>query len=84
MIGRPVSIFARNDDTSKFSCASLVNYAYARSGIALHNLHFSRVVPDDLISSPHIEVVRVVFTENTRVEREQKEVTNDSCQRASG
>lgn len=68
MIGRPVSILARPDDTSKFSCTSLVCYAYASVGVTLGPENAGRIVPDDLFHSPHVDLVRLVFTEG-RVQR---------------
>lgn len=63
MIGKPVSIFARPDDTAKFSCTSLVVFAFASAGVTLAPEIVGRVVPDDLFHSPKLEVIRIVFTE---------------------
>lgn len=63
MIGRPVSIFARPDDTAKFPCTSLVCFAYASVGVTLGPENVGRVVPDDLFHSPQVELIRIVFTE---------------------
>ncbi len=68
MIGRPVSILARPDDTSKFSCTSLACYAYATVGITLGPETAGRVVPDDVFHSPQVELIRSVSTEG-RMER---------------
>jgi membrane protein DedA with SNARE-associated domain len=84
MIGRPVSIFARSGDTSRFSCASLISHAYATAGVALHDQRLPRVVPDDLFNSPLVDVVRVVFTEHTRRKSGRKEAPNAGCQRVAG
>ncbi len=75
MIGKRVSILARNGDTSKFSCAGLIFYAYKQAGIALVDHKIPRVVPDDLINSPYIEIVRTVFTESTRVQKNGKGIS---------
>lgn len=68
MVGRPVSILARPDDTSKFSCTSLVCYAYASVGVALGPANAGRVIPDDLFRSPQVELMRIVFTEGKRTD----------------
>jgi len=64
MVGRPVSIFARPDDTSRFSCVSLVLYAYRSVGVDLRPEAVGRVVPDDLFRSPRVHLVRLVLMEN--------------------
>jgi hypothetical protein len=69
MIGRKVSILARPDDTSKFSCTSLVCYAYGTVGVTLKPENVGRVIPDDLFQSPRIELIRMVYTEG-RLDRE--------------
>jgi hypothetical protein len=81
-IGTPVSILARNDDTTRFSCASLIYHAYATAGIALHNHKITRVIPDDLINSPYVDIVRIVFTEQTRTQGVRQEITHAHQQRA--
>jgi hypothetical protein len=82
MIGKPVSILARNGDTSKFSCASLVTYAYAAAGVALHVREFPRIVPDDIFNSPHVDLMRVVYTEQIRDQSMRKEVLDADSQHA--
>jgi membrane protein DedA with SNARE-associated domain len=64
MIGKRVAILARRTDQSKFSCTSLIFFAYSRVGIQLSRSDLPRVVPDDLIDSPHVEVLRIVYTES--------------------
>lgn len=82
MIRKPVSIFARRGDISKFSCASLAYYAYATVGIMLHEHEIPRVIPDDLISSPLLDVLRVVFTEHTRAQTARQGAPDADHQRA--
>lgn len=63
MVGRPVKILAHRDDTSTFSCTSLVHYAYRTVGLDLAPEITGRVVPDDLFHSPHVTLLRIVHTE---------------------
>ncbi|WP_291295379.1 DedA family protein [Elioraea sp.] len=62
-IGMPVSIRARRSDTHRFSCASLVTHAYRKAGLELVDEGIARIVPDDLFTSPAVELVRIVHTE---------------------
>jgi hypothetical protein len=62
-IGMPVSIRARRSDTHRFSCASLVAHAYRKAGLELVDEGIARIVPNDLFTSPAVELVRIVHTE---------------------
>lgn len=66
MVGRRVSIFADAQDTFTFSCVSLACYGYRSVGITVGPESVGRIVPDDLLKSPQIEIVRVVYTEGRR------------------
>ncbi|NOZ73342.1 MAG: DedA family protein [Chloroflexi bacterium] len=62
-IGVPVSITARRDENSRFSCSSLVAYAFRQAGVELVDPAIARVVPNDLFTSPQMRLVRIVHTE---------------------
>lgn len=65
-VGFPVSIAACPEETGRFSCSSLIAHAYRQVGIELVDRAVSRIVPDDLFTSPHLELVRIVHTEQVR------------------
>ncbi|HEX8901763.1 hypothetical protein [Vitreimonas sp.] len=71
-IGIRVSIGAPRADSAQFSCASLVARCYQDAGVELVPATVDRVVPDDLLASKHVELIRVVYTE--RVARQQGDV----------
>ncbi len=62
-IGAPMSIAARRGETNRFSCSSLVAHAYRQAGIELVDSAILRIVPNDLFTSPHMQLVRIVHTE---------------------
>jgi membrane protein DedA with SNARE-associated domain len=62
-IGACVSIAAGRNETKRFSCSSLVAFAFREVGIELVDPRIARVVPDDIFTSPHMTLVRVVATE---------------------
>lgn len=62
-IGASVSIAAGRHETDRFSCSSLVAFAFREAGIELVDPGIARVVPDDIFASPHMKLVRIVATE---------------------
>lgn len=62
-IGAPVSITAGRHETDRFSCSSLVAFAFREAGIELVDPGTARVVPDDIFTSPRMKLVRIVATE---------------------
>lgn len=62
-IGAPVSIAAERHETNRFSCSSLVVFAFREAGIELVDPGIARVVPDDIFTSPEMNLMRIVATE---------------------
>jgi membrane protein DedA with SNARE-associated domain len=62
-IGAPVSIAAGRHETNRFSCSSLVVFAFREAGIELVDPRIARVVPDDIFTSPEMKLMRIVATE---------------------
>lgn len=62
-IGASVSIAAGRHETDRFSCSSLVAFAFREVGTELVDPMITRVVPDDIFTSPHMKLVRIVATE---------------------
>lgn len=62
-IGARVSIAAGRYETDRFSCSSLVAFAFREAGLELADPEITRVVPDDIFTSPQMTLVRIVATE---------------------
>ena len=62
-IGAPVSFAAGRHETNRFSCSSLVVFAFREAGIELVDPRIARVVPDDIFTSPEMKLMRIVVTE---------------------
>lgn len=67
-VGTRVSVFAYRNETERVSCASLIAHAYRRSGIELVDPRLRRIAPDDLFSSPEVDLIRIINTEKVRLE----------------
>ncbi|MEW8332010.1 MAG: hypothetical protein AB2692_13815 [Candidatus Thiodiazotropha sp.] len=67
-IGVPVSIAAHRDEMKRFSCSTLVAHAYRQAGVELVDPAIARIVPNDLFESPHMQLVRIVNTENVSLQ----------------
>lgn len=62
-VGTKFSLAALRSDRKRFSCSSLVAYAFSQSGIEIVEPGVKRIVPDDLFSSTQLELMRVVLTD---------------------
>lgn len=62
-IGAKVSILARRGETGRFSCASLIAFAYREVGVDLVDHAIDRITPDDLFVSSALTLVRIIHTE---------------------